>query len=378
MVSGDSGRKASPAAKLHVASTHGYLKEEIMALTSVVCRLTCVILASAGASIVSGVDIATVTVGNPGNVSDPFTSGEYGSVSYAYDIGATEVTNAQYAAFLNAVAATDTNGLYNAGMAGSYGGIVRLGSSGSYTYATSSWRENNPVNYVSFWDACRFANWLHNGQPDGAQAASTTEDGAYTLTPEGMAANTIVRNLGWRWAVTSPSEWYKAAYHQPASLGGDSDDYWLYPTSGNAIATTDANYSGSGIGNTVGVGAFAANYYGAFDMAGNVWEWDEEIVDNDSRGIRGGAFNTVSAGLRSDNRNVNLPAANIMFIGFRVSRSVSSCASDFNDDGFLDFTDFDDFVTAFESGDPASDFNNDGFLDFTDFDAFVAAFETGC
>ena len=349
-----------------------------MALTSVVCRLTCVILASAGASIVSGVDIATVTVGNPGNVSDPFTSGEYGSVSYAYDIGATEVTNAQYAAFLNAVAATDTNGLYNAGMAGSYGGIVRLGSSGSYTYATSSWRENNPVNYVSFWDACRFANWLHNGQPDGAQAASTTEDGAYTLTPEGMAANTIVRNPGWRWAVTSPSEWYKAAYHQPASLGGDSDNYWLYPTSGNAIATTDANYSGSGIGNTVGVGAFAANYYGAFDMAGNVWEWDEEIVDNDSRGIRGGAFNTVSVGLRSDNRNVNLPAANIMFIGFRVSRSVSSCASDFNDDGFLDFTDFDDFVTAFESGDPASDFNNDGFLDFTDFDAFVAAFEAGC
>jgi len=54
------------------------------------------------------------------------------------------------------------------------------------------------------------------------------------------------------------------------------------------------------------------------------------------------------------------------------------CAADFNGDGFLDFTDFDGFVTAFEAGDEQSDFNHDGFIDFTDFDAFVGAFELGC
>gem|GEM_PF-1282257 len=54
------------------------------------------------------------------------------------------------------------------------------------------------------------------------------------------------------------------------------------------------------------------------------------------------------------------------------------CPADFNGDGFLDFTDFDDFVAAFEGGAASADFNGDGFLDFTDFDAFVAAFETGC
>ncbi|MDX2118427.1 MAG: GC-type dockerin domain-anchored protein [Planctomycetota bacterium] len=54
------------------------------------------------------------------------------------------------------------------------------------------------------------------------------------------------------------------------------------------------------------------------------------------------------------------------------------CQADFNGDGFLDFTDFDDFVTAFEAGLSSSDFNGDGFLDFTDFDDFVAAFEAGC
>ena len=52
--------------------------------------------------------------------------------------------------------------------------------------------------------------------------------------------------------------------------------------------------------------------------------------------------------------------------------------ADFNSDGFLDFTDFDAFVQAFEAGTTESDFNEDGFLDFTDFDAFVAAFESGC
>jgi hypothetical protein len=56
----------------------------------------------------------------------------------------------------------------------------------------------------------------------------------------------------------------------------------------------------------------------------------------------------------------------------------AACPADYNDDGFIDFSDFDDFVTAFESGDPAADFNNDGFLDFTDFDDFVSAFEAGC
>ena len=54
------------------------------------------------------------------------------------------------------------------------------------------------------------------------------------------------------------------------------------------------------------------------------------------------------------------------------------CAADYNADGFLDFTDFDAFVAAFEAGDAGADFNADGFLDFTDFDAFVAAFEAGC
>jgi hypothetical protein len=54
------------------------------------------------------------------------------------------------------------------------------------------------------------------------------------------------------------------------------------------------------------------------------------------------------------------------------------CPADFNSDGFVDFTDFDEFVSAFEAGDGGADFNADGFIDFTDFDEYVSAFEAGC
>jgi len=65
-------------------------------------------------------------------------------------------------------------------------------------------------------------------------------------------------------------------------------------------------------------------------------------------------------------------------IAFELSGVLTPCAADFNDDGFLDFSDFDDFVSAFEGGAASADFNGDGFLDFSDFDNFVGAFEGGC
>lgn len=60
------------------------------------------------------------------------------------------------------------------------------------------------------------------------------------------------------------------------------------------------------------------------------------------------------------------------------SRLTPPCPADFDNNGFIDFEDFDAFVCCFATGSPCGDFNRDGFLDFVDFDSFVAAFETGC
>lgn len=261
----------------------------------------------------ASITIPTGPVGNPGNAAD---STGYGSVAYTYNIGTTEVTNEQYAAFLNAKAAADPFNLYNTSMAGSLGGIIRTGSVGLYTYSTVAGRANHPVNFVSFWDATRFANWLHNGQGNG-----DTETGAYTLGGVTNPANsTITRNPNWRWAVTSEDEWYKAAYYQPLSQGGDGDGYWLYPTSSNTISTAQANYFNLS-GTTTPVGSYAANFMGTFDMGGNVFEWNEAIILGALRGVRGGSAANDGTGLRADIRysNFGIASDEADNIGFRVS-----------------------------------------------------------
>jgi hypothetical protein len=96
------------------------------------------------------ITIDTVPVGDMGNANDPATGNLYGGVGYGYSVGKYEVTVGQYTAFLNAVAATDTYGLYNTSMATdlNIAGISRTGVSGSYSYSEIG-SANHPVTYVS-------------------------------------------------------------------------------------------------------------------------------------------------------------------------------------------------------------------------------------
>jgi formylglycine-generating enzyme required for sulfatase activity len=290
------------------------------------------VLMAAGA--VQAVVIDTVHVGNPGNAADPETG--YGAVAYEYNIGKYEVTAGQYTAFLNAVAATDTYGLYNTSMSDAYGCKIERTETGSgYSYSVAADWADRPVNYVSFWDACRFANWLHNGQPTGAQNASTTEAGAYTLTSDGITNNTITRNTGWQWAVTSEDEWYKAAYYKG---GGTNAGYWDYPTSSDTAPGQDmadgsgnnANYSTAPYTYPIDSGKYTTvagefqnsdSPYGTFDQGGNIWEWNEAIPYQDyaSRGQRGGSFFSIVYALHAANRNYYDPTIEFSKFGFRVS-----------------------------------------------------------
>lgn len=65
-----------------------------------------------------------------------------------------------------------------------------------------------------------------------------------------------------------------------------------------------------------------------------------------------------------------------------VAGVINRCPADFNNDGFVDFFDYDAFVLCFETGECPSgktaDFNGDDFVDFFDYDAYVLAFESGC
>ena len=97
-------------------------------------------------------------------------------------------------------------------------GIARSGSSGSYSYSVIGSSGNFPITYVSWGDAARFANWLQNGQPTGAQGPGTTETGSYTLNgaTSNTALNAITRNSSAKFVLPNENEWYKAAYHSPS------------------------------------------------------------------------------------------------------------------------------------------------------------------
>jgi formylglycine-generating enzyme required for sulfatase activity len=277
-------------------------------------------LMGAGAASAS-ITIATVQVGNAGNAAD---STGFGAVSYNYNIGKYDVTSSQYTAFLNAVAASDPNGLYNSGMAGTSDGlpgIVQSDSSGNYMYSVTGGRGNYPVTDVTFWDACRFANWLANGQPTGAEGTGTTETGTYTLTSADIANNTVTRNAGATWAVTSHNEWYKAAYYTPLGGTGNSNpNYWLYPTQSNTISTSQANYDSA---DTTPVGSYSyPSYYGTYDQGGDVFQWNESVYAVVYRGVRGGAFdyNGDDIYLQSGTNFDDTPSDIFSSFGFRVSQ----------------------------------------------------------
>ena len=186
------------------------------------------------------------------------------------------------------MAATDTHNLYNPNMS-------ITNTSGNY----STSEPDKPVRYVSFWDAARFANWLTNGQPTGAQGNGTTEDGMYNLGGDTNPPNPIVSrqldfSLGQNGvAVASENEWYKAAYY----VGSGS--YFFYPTQKFSpwVTTSEANFDDS-VGTVTDVGTYSGfpSHYGTFDQGGNVREWNDAIFFGNSRGRRGGSFGSNQIG----------------------------------------------------------------------------------
>jgi formylglycine-generating enzyme required for sulfatase activity len=292
------------------------------------------------------ITIDWVTVGDPGNAADTAPAG-YGAVADAFQIMKYEFTNQQYTAFLNSVAATDTYSLYNTTMgSNARGGITQSGASGSYTYAVKPNMGDKPVNYVSWFDAARVANWLMNG----ATGTSSTETGAYTLNNV-ISGSAPAVNSGATFYIPTEDQWYKAAYYK----GGNTNaGYWQYATqvTGTANAPTAVNAT------TVGTGTFGsvspvvsgnfANYasgadwngqdgnvttvgtnggasaYGTFDMSGNVFEWNDLTGSaGSSRGLRGGTWTNSASFLSSSSRVVYDPSFGVDVTGFRLARPVA-------------------------------------------------------
>jgi formylglycine-generating enzyme required for sulfatase activity len=290
-------------------------------------------------SVANAEAIQWVTVGDPGNTADTDTPG-YGAVSTSFQIMKYEFTNQQYTDFLNSVAATDTYALYNANMgSNARGGITQSGSSGSYTYSLKTNMGDKPVNYVSWFDAARVSNWYQNG----ATSSSSTETGAYTLNGATSGSAPAV-NPGATFYIPTEDQWYKAAYYKG---NGTNAGYWDYATQSDT-APTAVTADTTGIGSAGNTGNFAnwnksadwdsqdgnvttvgtngdPSAYGAFDMSGNIFEWNDLTgAAGSSRGRRGGDwYNGNPVTVSSSYSYPAPPSTEYNDIGFRLASPVS-------------------------------------------------------
>ena len=139
-----------------------------------------------------------------------------------------EVTNAEYAAFLNAKGKHIENGIVWFDLTDEHALIERVGG----RYRAKAGYANHPVIEVSWYGAMAYAAWAGKRLPTEA-------------------------------------EWEKAAR---GGLAGQK-----YPW-GNTIDSSKANYN-LNIWETTSVGSYSPNAYGLYDMAGNVWEWCLDAYD---------------------------------------------------------------------------------------------------
>ena len=286
--------------------------------------------------------IEWVTVGDPGNTADTDSDG-YGAVAASFRIAKYQFTNQQYTDFLNSVDSSGTNpySVYNTSMGTDGRGGISLtpnAASGS-KYAARSNMGDKPVNFVNWFDAARVSNWYMNG----ATSSSSTEDGAYTLVGGQTTGTAPAVNSGATFYVPTEDQWYKAAYYKG---GGTNAGYWNYATQSDS-APTAVTAGLTGIGSAGSTGNFT-NYneqadwnsqngnvttvgtnggpsaYGAFDMTGNLYEWNDLTgAAGSSRGLRGGDFRSDAFNV-SSSRSISFdPSSNGVVLGFRLASPVS-------------------------------------------------------
>ena len=230
----------------------------------------------------------TFTMGSPSGTGDANEHPEHSVTLSDFSISKYEITNAQYATFMNDI---------EANIDGSFNGVEYLDmdnlnnqiSHTSGRFIADAGKENNPVIEVSWFGAKAYAEHYGGRLPTEA-------------------------------------EWEFAA------KGGNTSSGYIY--SGSNTFDDVAWYFDNSGGSTHTVGLKAPNELGIFDMSGNVFEWTNDRYDanyysnspsNNPQGPTTGAFRVFRGGDWVNNaffcrvafRSGINPETNINKLGFR-------------------------------------------------------------
>ncbi|MFZ4115210.1 MAG: SUMF1/EgtB/PvdO family nonheme iron enzyme [Chthoniobacterales bacterium] len=321
-----------------------------------------------------------VTVGDANNEADPKTG--IGNVETVFKIAKYDVTVVQWADFMTKVQVikNDPRGLYHEEMfaddnpascltvvtsdlPGDESNCYLPRAEKNITHTPSQGllfpnRANFPITGISFTDAKRYCNYLHNlSIANQLPPSRITETGAYDFKQD--ARGKLME--GALYFIPTVSQWYKAAYYKRVHKLNETS-YWMYPTQGDQLPLqasintllseegvttsqpghkTGANFGTryNGPGNPiipyiseephltpVGIFRDSPGPYGTYDMGGNVRQWTSTYYfqqEGETRAYApGGSWAETSDQLRNCNVYVNenaFPLSGGNTIGLRIA-----------------------------------------------------------
>jgi formylglycine-generating enzyme len=227
----------------------------------------------------------------------------------------------------------------------------------SFDNAGAGKAASHPVQSLSWYDCVKWCN--ARSEMAGLTPCYYTNASQTTVYRSGTndLANTFVNWTANGYRLPTEAEWEKAArggasghrfpWSDADTIDWSRANYWSYWSGGHPYYAYDVNstsgfnpaWTGGGYAYTTAVGTFAANGYGLYDMAGNVFEWCWDWYDGgyyslspgtDPRGpgsspygyrvLRGGDWYNYAYFSRCANRNNYFPNWVNDDYGFRCVR----------------------------------------------------------